>query len=115
MPLGKCTGCRVVFEWKGGPLVRDAGPRPRQRHPPPPKGRLMKTTIKHASIAEKDAHEKALAGLWGPIVRLQDKDFLESMHLTERFGAVLEAASRDGAAAKPTPCFARPYFSHSGM
>jgi hypothetical protein len=75
----------------------------------------MASTIRHASIAEKEAHEKALAGVWGSILRLKDKEFLESMHPIEMFGGVLEAASRDGAAGKPNPCFTRPYFSHSGM
>lgn len=76
---------------------------------------MATTTIRHASMAEKEAHEKALAGVWGPIVRLKDKELLGSMHLIEMFGGVLEAASRDGAAGKPNPCFTRPYFSHSGV
>ncbi|MDP9476947.1 MAG: hypothetical protein M3R38_14885 [Actinomycetota bacterium] len=74
----------------------------------------MASTIRHASIAEKEAHEKALAGVWGPILRLKDKEFFESMQLIETFGGVLEAASRDGAVGKPNPCFTRPYFGHSG-
>ena len=75
----------------------------------------MASTIRHASIAEKEAHEKGLAGVWGPILRLKDKEFIDSMNLIESFGGVMEAASRDGTTGKPNPCFTRPYFSHSGV
>ena len=85
------------------------------RERPAPEAQPTASTVFHASIAEKEAHEEALAGVWGPILRLKDREFVESMHLIQMFGGVMEAASRDGATGKPNPWFTRPHFSHSGM
>ena len=85
------------------------------RERPASDARPMASRVRHASIAEKEAHEEALAGVWGPIIRLKDREFAESMHLIEVFGGVLEAACRDGTAGKPNPWFTRPCFSHSGV
>ena len=63
----------------------------------------------------ESARERARNGVWGPVVRLRDKQHAEDMNRLETFGGVLEAAGRDGRRGEPNKFFLSPDFDCSGV
>lgn len=59
--------------------------------------------------------DRAQNGVWGPVIRLRDKQHAEDMNRLETFGGVIVAAGRDGQRGEPNKFFLSPDFDCSGV